>query len=466
MKLTFLLVLLSVLAVAFANADYPEPPQTFTASKYTTWDSENVANSRRSVIDIQFKDANGKDDFVKMERLDLVGTAKERGFAHGALIAKEIVDFTGPQLDKYIRDMIDEIDISGLPEPVQKILKPIEKLGKVFAPKLAHEALKYVWNKEDKYIPQELKDEISGIASGMCSVLGDKCDVAEWTQKLKEVNMLPELIRMSCTAFGSWGSSRDADSGGKLLQLRALDFGGGPFASNTVIQVHRGDPENPDNAFVSVSFPGFVGVITGVSQSGIGISEKVWMVSDEKKSMQKGHYDGIPDTFTLRHTLEFSKTKEEAIEFMQNAKRTWGMWVGVGDYSSQEFNLVGYREEDCNAYDDKTMPSMNGQPYIPQVAYVDKHPQPSNPNGTLPIALQDFSGNISPFTTKQIIQFHETGDLHAAAYDFGNKQMHLTIGRTNKEGNYCPDDCPDKTVWMAYNRPWTQFDLEDLWNGN
>jgi hypothetical protein len=44
--------------------------------------------------------------------------------------------------------------------------------------------------------------------------------------------------------------------------------------------------------------------------------------------------------------------------------------------------------------------------------------------------------------------------------------MHLTIGRTNKEGNYCPDDCPDKTVWMAYNRPWTQFDLEDLWNGN
>ena len=111
---------------------------------------------------------------------------------------------------------------------------------------------------------------------------------------------------------------------------------------------------------------------------------------------------------------------------------------------------------------------MNGQPYIPHVAYVDKHPQPSNDgvNGTLPLALEYFAGNINAHTTKQIIQSHQTGDLHAASYDFGAKEMHLTIGKTNSKGEYCPEECPDNKVWMAYNRPWTQFDLEDLWAGN
>ncbi len=43
--------------------------------------------------------------------------------------------------------------------------------------------------------------------------------------------MLPELIRMACTAYGAWGNA----TGGKgLTQVRALDFGGGPFANYTV----------------------------------------------------------------------------------------------------------------------------------------------------------------------------------------------------------------------------------------
>ena len=60
--------------------------------------------------------------------------------------------------------------------------------------------------------------------------------------------------------------------------MRALDFGPGPFPNNTVVFVHRADPSNPDHAFVSVGFPAFVGVITGVAQNGIGVSEKVWEV--------------------------------------------------------------------------------------------------------------------------------------------------------------------------------------------
>ena len=40
--------------------------------------------------------------------------------------------------------------------------------------------------------------------------------------------MLPELIRMTCSMIGAWGS---ATEDGQLLQLRTLDFGGAPSHS-------------------------------------------------------------------------------------------------------------------------------------------------------------------------------------------------------------------------------------------
>lgn len=110
----------------------------------------------------------------------------------------------------------------------------------------------WVWEKEAQYVPQNLIDEMDGIAEGMCSNLGPSCNVTQWSQTIKEVNMLPgvlphvlkgflstlinllfatELIRMACTAFGAWGPATEH---GGLVQLRALDFGSGPFANYTV----------------------------------------------------------------------------------------------------------------------------------------------------------------------------------------------------------------------------------------
>ena len=99
-----------------------------------------------------------------------------------------------------------------------------------------------------------------------------------------------------------------------------------------------------------------------------------------------------------------------------------------------------------------------GQPYIDSIAYVDKHPQPSGegPTGTLPSALLDFYGNISLETSKIILQYHETGDVHIASYDFNGDELYLAIGKTNKDGKYFPEGQSngDTKVWCAYNRPW------------
>jgi hypothetical protein len=83
-------------------ADYPPAPQSFDAAKFTAWEKQEVAGSRRANIDVSFTAADGSQDTIKMWRLDLVGDSHARGFAHGALLAKEVAFFIGPALDKYI----------------------------------------------------------------------------------------------------------------------------------------------------------------------------------------------------------------------------------------------------------------------------------------------------------------------------------------------------------------------------
>ena len=185
---------------------------------------------------------------------------------------------------------------------------------------------------------------------------------------------------------------------------------------------------------------------------------------DPPNDLQRGSYDGIADVFVLRDILQHSKTRQDAEAYINAAKRTWGIWIGVGDYASQQLDLIGYRQNSSIAYTDVTMPSQTLQPFIKDVAYVDKHPQPSHMQD-LPALLQSFYGNISTQTIKQIAQSHQTGDVHWATYDFAGGVLQLAIARTNSQGEFYPDGQPRSDVWCAYNRPSLVFSLDDLWQG-
>lgn len=365
-------------------------------------------------------------------------------------------------MNKFFKDSFLDLDLNDIPEEFQPIFEKILAREAKFVPELATAMMAWVWKSETPNIPERYFEETRGIAEGLCAARKPRpCNVDFWTEKIRALNMLPELVRMACTVFGAWGDATPKDAG--LLQLRALDFGTGPWAKYTVIQVHH-DDNAPMNSFVSVSFPAFVGVITGVSEHGIGVSEKVMMVHGDK-SIPPGNYKGEPDVFVLRDILEFSKNRQEAEDYVQTIPRTWAIWIGVGDYESQKLDVIGYRQENATTYNDVTMPQKTEQPYIKDVIYVDKHPQPSTGDFTLSEALNDFYGDITSETTKSIVQYHRTGDVHYATYDFFAKEMTLAIGRVNENFAYCPDEaCPDSSVWKAYNRPAVKFNLEDLFS--
>jgi hypothetical protein len=115
------------------------------------------------------------------------------------------------------------------------------------------------------------------------------------------------------------------------------------------------------------------------------------------------------------------------------------------------------------------MPSITGQPYLQNIVYVDKYVQPSgldpSSNHNLYTALSDFNGQITLDTARTIIQYHRSGDVHIAQYDFGSNYVQVAVGKINQYGQYGPVDGTDMTVWKAYNRPFVRFSLDDLWAG-
>ena len=211
-----------------------------------------------------------------------------------------------------------------------------------------------------------------GMVDGVCSHTDHAIcdDKPHFLSTVQQMNMLPELLKMQCSMMGAWGPSTPD---GKLVQLRTLDFGGGPFGHETLLVVHHpsGGASTTAPSFAAVSFPGFVGVVTGFSEK-VGLSEKVDDVTHSHRP--KGSFDGTPVALVIREMLEFSTSKEDAVKIAQKAQRTWSVWLGVGDYASQEFTAMLYDQAAVVPYSDKSITNVTDEPVYPGVVYIDKHP--------------------------------------------------------------------------------------------
>lgn len=127
----------------------------------------------------------------------------------------------------------------------------------------------------------------------------------------------------------------------ELLQLRALDWAvNGPFQQFPAVLVYHPSTNNTNN-FSLFSFVGFVGALTGVSDSPIGICEKVWLKYNGTSSRE-----GIPWHFLLRDILMWDKSVDDAINRVNDASRTCSIFIGVGD-PENKFRVMEYSYEVC-----------------------------------------------------------------------------------------------------------------------
>merc|ERR1712048_1084039 len=116
----------------------------------------------------------------------------------------------------------------------------------------------------------------------------------------------------------------------------------------------RVDDAGVPGAFSMVTFPGFVGAVTGFNSAGLIQSEKVSynarsagydqdcikVLGVDVYGCVPGNYEGEGIPFVIRRLVETAATKQEAEDLIMNAKRTWHVYLGLGDSETMDFDVV------------------------------------------------------------------------------------------------------------------------------
>jgi hypothetical protein len=192
-----------------------------------------------------------------------------------------------------------------------------------------------------------------------------------------------------------------------------------------------------------------VGVLTGISNTSIGIGEKVWL--NHEKGIE-GVY-GEPWMFVLRDALS-APNMAAALKSIQSANRTCAIHVGIGDSTTNTFNGLTIAEKAFNVYNWTSL-EWTGHPIIPDVFYWDKHVQPSS-DPCLSSLLQKFYGNLSAGALAiEVAAISETGNMHSVAFDYSDAVAYFANARKT---NVTAGDL------NAYNRQYTRVDLKKLWS--
>eukprot|EP01084_Bolivina_argentea_P217215 368860_1 len=361
--------------------------------------------------------------------LHIYGTDYDMGVAAGQLLKNKLplmlnqtYEYLDSQIEEYLKFLSPEEAAIVSQDGIVALLDLVYELGK-------------------PYIPYRYINLMQGIADGSGINYTD----------IVRVNMIPEAIKASCSIVGAWGTAITDDF--SLLQLRALDWStDGPWQRYPLVMVYHPYGNNDGaHPFATLGWIGMIGALTGYGAADIGICEKVWLAYNGTDSRL-----GQPWTFVLQDILWYDKTKEDAINRIENSHRTCSIWVGIGDSTTKQVDVLGYGYEYVNVYNATTFPVYQpGHPYIKDVIYVNKHKQPSN-DPCLAELLNSTNGIDSEYMWKYVAAVSQTGDMHAAVYDYKNRLMFVA-----NAGIY---DEKTKIAQPAYVRPFVKLNMTELFN--
>ncbi|EGC34478.1 hypothetical protein DICPUDRAFT_153322 [Dictyostelium purpureum] len=370
--------------------------------------------------------------------LHLYGTPFEMGEAHGQLLKAQIQDLL-PSFMEFAQVAVKQFIKSKFAERLPAFLiYIIETFG-------VNAALDYVSSATKPYTPQSFFDELKGISYGA---------EVDYTTLLR-IHSFAELLKATCSIVGAWG---DATLDGRLLQVRALDWGiENPLVNHPVLIVYHPETGN-GGPFSILTWVSYVGALTGYSQR-TGVCEKVWLTYNGTYT-----HDGIPFTLMLKEILQYDNNNIEALNRIYNTPKTCAIYVGVGSNESATVDIIEYSSSTVRVFDDETPfpgfdPSPPDHPIIKNIVYVDRHSQPSN-DPCLANELISTYGSISAATLIDTVGKEETGDLHAAVYDFSENVIYVSIASTN-----IPFPFPNKTMPSpAYKNQFMKLDMNTLFN--
>ena len=376
----------------------------------------------------------------ELSLVHLWGTAYQKGHAHGTLMKQPTIEFV-QRAFQFFEAQFEQALNKSVPWIPPKMAAWVAKVGLEVALDLTADLTK-------PFTGHYFLEEMQGMA-----------DATGLDYKMiRRVHMIGELTKGSCSMYGAWGK---ATADGSTLQMRALDWDTtGPFQDFPQVTVyHAGEGAGEGFTFANVGWTGWIGSITGMSESQTAISEIG--VSFPDATFGNESRVGVPFTFILRDILQYDATLTDAMAHITGANRTCDLILGVGDgkvntaTDGAPFRGVQYSHSVANYFDDTNMEPKNdtwharidsmvyyGMDWLCPNFSIVLHKQLAMLHGSLDVAR----------TIREVVPIVQTGDLHIAIYDLTNMMMYVANAKSKSEAG------PE----MAYDRQFIQLNMTNL----
>ncbi|MEW6238696.1 MAG: C45 family peptidase [Candidatus Omnitrophota bacterium] len=340
--------------------------------------------------------------------LHLWGAPREMGRAYGAMMKEDIANYTALVL--------------GLMS--QEIEGGAEKIDQVY--ELAK-----------SYIPEEIIEELQGLAEG---------SGVDFKQLLR-VNLIGDASEWHCSLFGAWGAA--TASTGSLLQLRALDYAvRAEIQKYPLITVYH--PEK-GHAFANIGWVGMIGVVTGMSSAQMAVSE----IGDDYDQANDS-FEAMPFVYLLRNIMQYDESLEQAIERMRSTKRNTSLMYAVGDGKKGEARAFQTSHTLCNVYDPQNLePLTDSHPRIDDIVYWGMSWNvPAFDKPLHDMLVKNYGKLTGETTIHEILPTVRTGNLQVAVYDL--TRMILWTANAASKGEAGPLE--------AYKRAYVKLDMNKVFS--
>ncbi|MFQ5411503.1 MAG: C45 family autoproteolytic acyltransferase/hydrolase, partial [Phycisphaerae bacterium] len=202
------------------------------------------------------------------------GTPHERGYAHGYHMARDILAL------------------------FEGYLKGESNGGKAAAYQMASMMVSRIMKIEPRY-----EQELRGMREGIEARLDGETTVSALKRKLNytdlvAINCIPDSSRLGCSSFAAWGrlTKEGHTLAGRNLDWIRIDA----LEDNQIILCHLREPGNKSVAgWVSVTWPGLIGCLTGMNERGVTVS-----MHDAPSDPPEVPAGFTPRAFALRDAIE------------------------------------------------------------------------------------------------------------------------------------------------------------------
>jgi hypothetical protein len=311
------------------------------------------------------------------------------------------------------------------------------------------------------YTPPWYDEELRGAAAGS----------GVSYENLRRLNLLPELIKASCTVLGAWN---DATALSSLLHIRGLDWDDhAPIAKYATVTIYHPNASYDgyekhfhkyykqhnykSHAFANFGYAGLIGSISAYSEASVGLGEKVWITKEKDITTRFGN----PWTYVLRDVVQFADSIDTALTMLSNAQRTCSIHLGLGSYERNasvktedtvSFRGIEYSARELNIYNWQDMFNTKAHPRLKDVIYWDKHVQPSDDSCLGSLVIDHYGHIDAPTIIRNITSLSKTGDTMNLILDYGENAAYVAFS--------APDDPVGPLE--AYSRVHTRLDMGKL----